>query len=123
MFNVPDKSKAEKLAELSAEQQEQIQITTDDAIANFKGDLVQLESALGLLYIGHHFGWKVLYIIHSKRTIRNYENILGIKIRNVFPETGPSSYRSNGYRAAEKFSNFWKVVGGEFKIENKKEIN
>lgn len=123
MFSVPNKTKEEKLAKLSADQIKQIQTITDDTIANFKGDLTQLESALGMLHMGYHFGWKVLYIIHSKRTIRNYEEILGIKIRDIFPETGPSSYRSNGYRAAEKFSNFWKVVGGEFKIENKKEAN
>lgn len=121
MFKVPDKSKADKLAILSTEQKEQIQTITDDAIANFKGELNQLESALGMLHMGHHFGWKVLYIIHSKRTIRNYENILGVKIRDIFPETGPSSYRSNGYRAAEKLSNFWKVVSGEFKIDDKRE--
>lgn len=123
MFERPQKSKEEKLAKLSVEQIEQIQIITDEAIASFKGDLTQLESALGMLHMGHHFGWKVLYIIHSKRTIRNYENILGIKIRDIFPETGPSSYRSNGYRAAEAFSNFWKVVGGEFKIENRKQVD
>ena len=123
MFNVPDKSKAEKLAELSAEQTKQIQTITDNAIANFKGELTQLESALGMLNMGHHFGWKVLYLVHSKRTIRSYENILNIKIRDIFPETGPSSYRSNGYRAAEKLSNFWKVVSGEFKIDGKREIN
>lgn len=122
MFNVPDKSKAEKLAELSAEQIVQIQTITDDAIVNFKGELTQLESALGMLNMGHHFGWKVLYLVHSKRTIRSYENILNIKIRDIFPETGPSSYRSNGYRAAEKLSNFWKVVSGEHKIDGKREI-
>jgi len=123
MFERPQKSKEEKLAKLSVEQIDQLKIITDDTIANFKGDLTQLESALGMLHIGHHLGWKVLYIIHSKRTIRNYENILGIKIRDIFPETGPSSYRSNGYRAAEAFSNFWKVVGGEFKIENRKQVD
>lgn len=122
MFDVPDKTKDEKLAKLTIEQKEQLQSLTDDAIANFQGDLAQLESAIGLLHMGHHFGWKVLYIIHSKRTIRNYENILGVKIRDIFPEAGPSSYRSNGYRAAEKLSNFWKVVSGEFKIDDKREV-
>lgn len=123
MFEIPQKSKEEKLAKLSVEQIDQLKIINDETIANFKGDLTQLESALGMLHIGHHLGWKVLYIIHSKRTIRNYETILGIKIRDIFPETGPSSYRSNGYRAAEAFSNFWKVVGGEFKIENRKQVD
>ena len=50
-----------------------------------------------MLRMGHHFGWKVLYIIHSRVTIRKYEKILDIKIRDIFAETGPSSYRSLGY--------------------------
>lgn len=122
MFEIPQKSKEEKLAKLTVEQIVQLKAITDETIANFKGDLTQLESALGMLYMGHHFGWKVLYIIHSKHTIRTYEKILGVKIRDIFPETGPSSYRSNGYRAAETFSNFWKVVGGEIKIDNRKQV-
>lgn len=122
MFEVPDKPKSEKLAKLSTEQKEQLQAITENVVANFKGDLLQLESALGMLQMGHHFGWKVLYIVHSKRTIRNYENILGIKIRDIFPEAGPSSYRSAGYLAVDKLTNFWKAVSGELKIEGKREI-
>lgn len=122
MFEPPEKSKTEKLAKLSPEQYAQIKLIEEDAIANFKGDLTRLESALGMLHMGQHFGWKVLYLMHSKRTIRNYEEILGIKIRDIFPETGPSSYRSYGLIAAEKLSNFWKVVSGEFKIDDKREV-
>jgi len=123
MFNVPEKPNEEKLSKLTQDQREQIQTITDNAIVNYKGDLTQLESAIGMLHVGLHFGWKVLYIIHSKRTIRTYEEILNIKIRDVLPEVGPSSYRSNGFRAAEKLSNFWKIVSGEIKIDNKREVS
>lgn len=123
MFNFPEKTKEEKLARLTPEQKEQIQTITENAIANYKGDLTQLESAIGMLHMGLHFGWKVLYIIHSKRTIRNYEEILDIRIRDILPEDGPSSYRSYGFLAAEKLSNFWKIVSGEIKIDNKREVS
>lgn len=123
MFDTPEKTREEKLAKLTPDQKEQIQSITEDAIANYKGDLLQLESAIGMLHIGLHFGWKVLYIIHSKRTIRIYEEILGIKIRDILPEVGPSSYRSNAFRAAQKLSNFWKIVSGEIKINNKRDIS
>ena len=63
--------------------------------------------------MGHHMGWKVLYLLHSKTTIRKYEEILGIKIRDLFPEEGPSAYRSRGLRIAKAASNFWKVISGE----------
>lgn len=121
LFKVPKKSKADKLATLSNQQRRQIEEIEADAIANFQGVLEELESALGMLHIGHHLGWKVLYIIHSKRTIRKYEEILNIKIRDIFPETGPSSYRSNGYRIISTLSNFWKALG-EVKVEGRRDI-
>lgn len=112
----------QRLKVLTGKQKEQLQEIEDNAIINFKGMIDELESALGMLRIGHHVGWKLLYLIHSKKTIRKYEDILNIKIRDIFEDTGPSSPRSIGLALADKFSNFWKVVSGEIKIENKKEI-
>jgi hypothetical protein len=107
------KSQEDKLARLTPAQKAELDRIELEAIAHFEGQLDDLESALGMLRMGHHFGWKVLYIIHSKATIRKYERILDIKIRDVFPETGPSSYRSLGYQIVQKVSNFWKFVSGE----------
>jgi hypothetical protein len=116
------KPKEQVLAKLSDDQRNQLVDIEGNAIAGFTGQLDELESALGMLLMGHHFGWKVLYLIHSKKTIRKYEDILGIKIREIFLETGPSSYRSVGLTLAMKASNFWKVVSGEEKIENRRKI-
>ena len=116
------KTKTEVLAKLTDEQQKKLVDIQENAIAGFVGQLDELESALGMLLMGHHFGWKVLYLIHSKRTIRKYEDILGIKIRDIFPEEGPSSYRSPALALAKKATNFWKVVSGEEKIPDKKKI-
>ena len=118
----PNKSKEDKLAKLTDEQRNLLIKVEENAVAGFIGQLNELESALGMLIMGHHIGWKVLYLIHSKKTIRKYEDILGIKIRDVFPEEGPSSYRSNGLVLAKKASNFWKVVSGEEKIDDRRTI-
>ena len=124
VYNPTPKPREEKLAKLTNEQQQQLHQIEEDAIANFSGQLDELESALGMLRMGHHFGWKVLYLMHSKRTIRKYEGILGdIRIRDIFPEKGPSSYRSFGLAIAEKFSNFWKVAGGDIKIPDRKKVD
>ena len=111
-----------RLAQLTPEQKTQLQAIEDQAITHFVGMLDELESALGMLRIGHHLGWRVLYLIHSKKTIRKYEEILNIKVRDIFPEEGPSADRSIGLALAKKASNFWKVVSGEIKIENRREI-
>lgn len=75
----------------------------------------ELESALGMYMIGFHFGWKVLYVIHSKKTIRKYEEILGITVRDVFEEFGPDAARTNAYKITQAVSSFWKMVSGEEK--------
>lgn len=93
-----------------------------EAIARFSGDLTELEAALGVLRIGHHLGWRILVLIHNKRTIRKYELILGINFREFFPAEGPSSERSIGYGWAKQIGNFWKVVSGAIKIEDRRTI-
>lgn len=122
VLKIPKKPPEERLAKLTDAQKQQLQEIEDNAITNFEGQLDELESALGMLRLGQHFGWKVLYLIHSKRTIRKYEGILDIKVREIFPETGPSSYRSYGFNIAETYSNFWKVAGGDIKIPDRKKV-
>jgi hypothetical protein len=82
----------------------------DCAIFNFAGSLDELEGALGMYMIGRHLGWKVLYVIHSKQTIRKYERILAISVRHEFPAEGPDAMRSRGYRSVRDASNFWKAA-------------
>jgi hypothetical protein len=88
----------------------------DEVIRNRKsGQLDELESALGMYMIGFHFGWKVLYVIHSKKTIRKYEEVLGITIRDEFDEFGPDADRTNAYKIIQAVSSFWKLVSGDEK--------
>lgn len=89
----------------------------DQVLRDFKGDAGDLESAIGMYVLGRHLGWKPLYIIHSKKTVAKYEEILGINVREEFPEEGLAVDRSIGYQVAKGFSNFWKVVSGEEKID------
>jgi len=112
-FKVPKKTREQRLAKPSPAQRSELDRIEADAIADFKGQLDDLESALGMLRMGPHFGWKVLYLIHSKSTIRKYEGILKVKIRDLFPDEGPSAYRSLGLDIAKAASNFWKVISGD----------
>jgi len=93
------------------------------AIAKYYGTADELESALGFLRIGLQIGWKPLALIHSRKTFRKYEQILGINAREFFPEETAASERSMGYTIAKKLSNFWKVVSGDIKIDNRRELS
>jgi hypothetical protein len=84
-------------------------------IEKFHGNMNLMEKAIGMYYMGHQFGWRVLLLVHDKKTIRNYEKLLDIDIREEFPERGPLSHRSIGLKMADKVGNFWKVVRGGVK--------
>lgn len=111
-----------RLAPMTPEQIAKHHEICRDAIARYRGSLDELESAIGMLTLGPHLGWKVLALVHSKKTLRKYEEILGISVREMFPEEGPSVERSLGYAIVRKLGNFWKVVSGDIKSEELKQV-
>ena len=119
MAKAPHKSKVKPL---SPEERKIVLDKIDHSIKTFRGSLDVLEGAIGMYMVGRHIGWRPLLIIHNKRTIKKYEEILGIDIRIEFPEVGPDAERSLGYRFARTLSNFWKAVSGEVTVEGRREI-
>ena len=75
----------------------------------------ELESALGMYMLARHFGWKVLYLVHSRKTIKKYEEILGIKLSDHFDPLGPDADRTNAKKVIDAVTNFWRLVSGEEK--------
>jgi hypothetical protein len=91
-----------------------------NAFAKFTGNFDDLEAAIGMLHMGAHIGWKPLVLIHNKRTIRKFEEILNVEIREIFPGEGPSADRLLGYKIAKKIGNFWRAVSGDVKDDELK---
>lgn len=111
------------LVTLTKKQSEELNAIEMDAFARFEGNIGTIASALGYLRLGHQVGWRVLVLTHNKRTIRNYEEILGISTKEFFPENALGSERSLGMKMANSLGNFWKAVSGDIKIEKKREIS
>lgn len=93
--------------ELSPEQLVEI---VEKASKKFSGQVNELESAVGMLFMARQYGWKLMYLAHSKTTVRKYEGILDIRIRDHFPDEGPLAHKSIGLKIAKKLTNFWKAV-------------
>lgn len=85
----------------------------DDAVLRYKGNTQELRSAIGVLVLGRHVGWKPLYVMVNKDTVKKYQRILDIDFRDVLPETGPRAEKSVAWLAVQKVSNFWKAVKDE----------
>jgi hypothetical protein len=111
-----------KLPHVSEQDAVRLVKMVNQAAKVFQGNFEELESAIGMLFLGHLVGWRVLVLIHNKRTIKKYERILGIAIRKEFKETGPFTAKSVGYDIARGLNAFWKAVSGEQPIERRREL-
>ena len=85
----------------------------DKAIKRFSGGAGELESAIGLFMVARRFGWKVVYLWHSPATIRKYEKIIGLSLKDVADPEGPLARKSVAWSAVQKIGGFWKAVKGE----------
>lgn len=108
------------LAKFNTDRNEELAKIEREAIARFTGNFDDLEAAIGVLRLGDHLGWKPLVIIHNKRTIRKFEGILDINVREFFKDEGPSAQRSRGYGIATKIEQFWKAVSGDVRDDELK---
>ena len=116
------KKNLDDLEVISASRLKELEVIEREAIANYAGNLPELAKAIGMLHLGDQLGWRVLVLMHSKSTIRKYESILDIKVKDFFIEEGPIAHRSLGLEAAKAIGNFWKVVSGDKKVKNKANI-
>ena len=85
----------------------------DTVTKSFRGNINELEQAIGVWIVGREFGWKVMLLVHDRKTLAKYEKILGINFRFELEEVGPFAHKSVAWRAFQKFTNFWKAVRGE----------
>lgn len=116
---MPKAKKPPRIApSVSKDEAQAIVARLDDITANFKGQFDELEAAIGMYMIGRLIGWKVLVLLHNKRTIKKYETILGgINIREEFQPTTEFSNKSLAFDIVTKLGNFWKGVNGEYDNE------
>lgn len=91
----------------------------DKAMEGFRGQAQTLESAIGAYVVGRRFGWKVLYLIHDKRTLKKFEAVLGLSFRNELQDYGDLAEKSVAFGLVQSVSNFWKAVSGEAKVKIK----
>ena len=84
--------------------------------SDYVGHCTTLSGALGALAFGQLYGWKAVWLVHSRSTIRGYEEALGINFRDHMPDRTELSARITGIRWADQLGKFWAVVKGEVPV-------
>jgi len=87
----------------------------DHAIRTYQGSSETLKSAIGYAFFARRMGWRPCLLLHTQKTVKDYDKILNINSRTFFVEVGIDADRSIAWVAAKKITNFWKAVKGEIK--------
>ena len=82
-------------------------------VKTYKGDVTVLEHAIGCFVVGRKVGWKCLLVMHDRKSIKRYEDILGLPFKDHLPEVGDLAHRSKAWKIVQGVSSFWKAVKGE----------
>lgn len=83
----------------------------DNAVDRFYGDLDELERAIGMVMVGRHYGWRVLLLAHSPKTVRDRCRLLGLdSIRTATPELGVLAHRSVALSRVLGTIHYWQAV-------------
>jgi hypothetical protein len=80
-------------------------------------DLTVLEGAIGALFLGQRYGLRILRILHSSKTLRQYEKFLGTSFDDLIPQHGIFIDRSVAWWISTTTKRYWDVVYRRFKIE------
>jgi len=105
---------------MTDEQLRDLKKTIDKAIVNFRGDITQLEAAIGLAFVSEHIGWKPMMLVHDARTIKKYEEIIkrgnaafSYRDANLAPEVGSKASKLVAWNLVQKGLSFWRAVRGQ----------
>jgi len=83
----------------------------NERVRNFKGDVTELERAIGAYLIGRQVGWKALLVIHDLGTIERFERVLGLKFEApALPADSPYPPKTFAWLAAFEVEGFWGAV-------------
>lgn len=80
-------------------------------------DFFIVEGAIGALFVGQYYGIKILRIIHSSRTLREYEKFLGQSFEDLLPQHGQFIDRSYAWTAVRLTKHYWDLVNRRFSME------
>ncbi len=83
----------------------------NERVRAFKGDLTELERAIGAYLIGRQVGWKALLVMHDLATIGRFERVLGFELREpALPADSPYPPKTFAWLAAFEVQGFWGAV-------------
>lgn len=83
----------------------------DKVSGEFKGQIDDLYTAIGMIVMGRFFGWRVLRLTSSRSQWTRATRLFG-DLKELMPERGKYAHKSMGLSIADKLGSYWDVVKG-----------
>lgn len=83
----------------------------EDVSTSFKGQLDDLQAAVGMVAVGRLYGWRVTRLISSKRHWSVACKLFG-DLKELLPERGVLAHKSVGLAIVDKAGTYWDIVAG-----------
>jgi len=84
----------------------------NEKIADFSGQLDDLQVAVGILAVGRLYGWRVTRLISSKRHWSVACKLFG-DLKELLPERGVLAHKSVGLAIVDKAGDYWGIIKGD----------
>jgi len=89
----------------------------DEVSTNFKGQLDDLTSAIGMVIAGRLYGWRVIRLVNSRRLWGVACRLFG-DLKEFLPERGVLANKSVGLVILEEAGVYWGVISGKVNRDN-----
>lgn len=83
----------------------------------YKGDSHALFMAIGALFVGRLYGWRVIRVFLSSSSYSRSQKILDLDFKTVMKPETELSDRASGYKSIKDLKEFWGIVAGRIPIE------
>lgn len=83
----------------------------DDVSTEFKGQLDDLQAAVGMVTIGRLYGWRVMRLTSSRRHWMVACRLFG-DLKEILPERGVLAHKSLGLKIVDTAGDYWDFVAG-----------
>lgn len=90
---------------------EELMAKIDHVSGEFKGQIDDLYTAIGMIVMGRLFGWRVLRLTSSRSQWARATKLFG-DLKELMPERGAYAHKSMGLAIADKLDSYWDVVKG-----------
>lgn len=81
----------------------------NEKMVTFKGDIPDFFRAVGMLYVGRRYGWRVMRLVAPRPVWAFVTREFGDP-KELMPERGDLYHKSVGLRAVDTIGDYWGVI-------------